>query len=105
MKNTFKWRTLLLALIVLFVMNMFMKSCKRSYLESEEGATAPPSVDATKKELAEYLLAKKQHIPKLRSNIVGRFKVITSDETTLEKVNEHIGKNNYDELVTILNSL
>ena len=105
MKNTFNWRTLLLAFIVLFVINMLLKSCKRSYLESEEGATAPPSVDATKKELAEYLLAKKQHISKLRSNIVGRFKVITSDETTLEKVNEHIGKNNYDELVTILNSL
>ena len=105
MKNTFKWRTLLLALIVLFIMNMFMKSCKRSYLESEGDATTIQSVDATKKELAEYLLAKKQHISKLSSNIMGRFKVITSDEAILEKVKDYIMRNDYDELMSILNSL
>lgn len=99
--DSFRWRSLLLALIVLALVNMLIKSCKTSMLEVEE----EKSIEEKKKELAEYLLAKKKFIPKLRSNISGRFKSITSDESTLEKVNEHIGKNNYDELVTILNYL
>ena len=102
-KTVFNWRTLLLAFIVLAVMNMFLKSCKKSYLEGDAAPT--PSIDATKKELEKYLFEKKEHISKLRTNILGRFKVITPDQATLKKVEEHITRNDYDGLVMILNSL
>jgi hypothetical protein len=71
-----------------------------------EGDAAPaPSIDATKKELEKYLFEKKEHISKLRTNILGRFKVITPDQATLKNVEEHITRNDYDGLVMILNSL
>jgi len=56
-KTVFNWRTLLLAFIVLAVMNMFLKSCKKSYLEGD--AAPAPSIDATKKELEKYFFEKK----------------------------------------------